>query len=465
MRKKELSRIVGDDESDAIEWKPSLSQVNEIVESVSAFSNARGGRIIVGVSKSGKILGVKIGKDTIERLTNKIHQNADPKVHPDIIVKRIENKTVIIVKVKESLDKLVLAFGRPFKRVGKSTVKMSKEEYERLILEKHRERLQFDKQICKEARLEDIDKKKVNRYLSTREKIRKIKKPKDMPYEELLMNIGAAQKVNNRIIPTNAGILFFGKYPKRFFIQSQLRVVKFKGKKVIHPVIDRLDSANTLWEMIKEAEEFIRKSIRLLSFRTEKSFMREDKFEYPIKALREAIINALIHRDYRETADTRVFIFDDRIEMINPGTFPKDVTPAKPIHKAVNPVLCSLMYDVGFIEKYGSGIYMMRELCKKWEMKKPRYKLHPIETKLIFESKIKEPTLVKIEKKILKNLNERQKKAINYIREHKAITRKEYEKLCKISDRTANRELGELVKKGILQKKGSGVKFYYELAN
>jgi ATP-dependent DNA helicase RecG len=89
--------------------------------------------------------------------------------------------------------------------------------------------------------------------------------------------------------------------------------------------------------------------------------------EYPIAAIREAIINALIHRDYLISSDIRVFIFDDRIEISNPGPFPEGVTPERPLHIARNPILCQLMRDIGFIEKYGSGIYFMRDFCKEWE--------------------------------------------------------------------------------------------------
>ena len=87
-----------------------------------------------------------------------------------------------------------------------------------------------------------------------------------------------------------------------------MRIVRFKGTKVIHPTLDTANCEGTIWEMINTAEDFIRKNIRLLGTRTERSFRREDKFEYPIKALREAINNALIHRDYIETGDVRVFI-------------------------------------------------------------------------------------------------------------------------------------------------------------
>ena len=187
-----------------------------------------------------------------------------------------------------------------------------------------------------------------------------------MSITALLRNISG---ISDGEIPTHAGILFFGNHPQRFFYNAQLRVVRFKGTSVTHPVIDRLDCTGVLWEMVDAAEEFIRKNIRLLSFRTSRSFQRDDKFEYPLDALREAIINALIHRSYQKSADVRVFIFDTRVEVISPGSFPDGVSPDEPVHEPVNPILTQFMYDVGFIEKYGSGIKMMHRLCREWETK------------------------------------------------------------------------------------------------
>ncbi|MCG2713340.1 MAG: DeoR family transcriptional regulator [Candidatus Omnitrophica bacterium] len=340
-------------------------------------------------------------------------------------------------------------------------MRIGKDEYERLIVEKHKERLQFDKQICEEADLEDIDGRKVKAYLKLREKNRNVSSKIRMPLHQFLVNVKAV--INKK--PTNAGILFFGKNPLKFISHAQLRLVRIKGIKIYGNTLDRLDCSGTLWEMVDQTEDFIRKTIRLLGFRTEKSFRREDKFDYPIRALREAVINGLIHRDYFNLADVRVFIFDDRIEIVSPGPFPEGVTPEKPKHKPVNKILSDLMYDIGYIEKYGSGIYLENELCLKNGNPKPVYEIDPIQTKVIFKSQVKDVTVVEIEEKILEELNERQKKAIEYIRKNGKITRKEYEKLCKTSERTANRELTELIKKGIIKKTGSGVKFYYKLAS
>ena len=273
-----------------------------------------------------------------------------------------------------------------------------------------------------------------------------------MDVTELLKNIKGG---NGEGTPTHAGILFFGSYPQSFLQNAQLRIVRFKGISVTHPVLDRLDCSGALWEMVDAAEEFIRKNIRLLSFRTSRSFQRDDKFEYPLKALREAIINALIHRNYQKHSDVRVFIFDTRVEVINPGTFPEGVSPDAPVHEPVNPILSQFMYDIGFIERYGSGIKMMKRLSNEWGNKAPRYEFHPLETKIIFDSPIQESTYVEIDD-ISEQLNERQKNALFHVQKSGQIATREYAEINHISPRTAYTELKDLTDKGLLTAVGKG---------
>lgn len=175
-------------------------------------------------------------------------------------------------------------------------------------------------------------------------------------------------------------------------------------------------------------------------------------------AIREGIINALIHRGYSELTDIRIFIFDDRIEVINPGSFPEGVTPIKPIHKPRNPILCQLMRDVGFVEKYGSGIYFMKDLCREWGISEPEFEISKLETKLIFRS-AGESIIVSEMEKLGVELNERQEKALKSVAHRKKITNKDYQEINKVSRITASRELMDLVKIGILKQKGRGSYF------
>jgi ATP-dependent DNA helicase RecG len=174
----DLKKIIFQDESKTVEFKKSPGESKEIIKTISAFSNTKGGRIFVGVSNSGKVLSVEIGKDTIERLANQI-----------------------------------------------STLRISKDEYERLILEKHKDKLYFDSQICKEATLADIDNIKVKRFLERASFERRLDINPDINPKETLEKLNLIKK--DKL--TNAAILLFGKNPQKFFLQAETRCARFKG--------------------------------------------------------------------------------------------------------------------------------------------------------------------------------------------------------------------------------------------
>jgi ATP-dependent DNA helicase RecG len=456
---KELEELIKKGEGQNTEFKDSLSLKREIGETVSAFSNAHEGTILIGVSEFGDVTGVVIGNRTLEELANYLKINTDPQIYPEINLCQISDKYIIEVKIKENDEKPVFFKTHAFKRVGKTNQRISTSEIRKLAQEE-RKRLCFDERICEEASLEDIDEEKVKWYLEKRAEIRRVKKPEEMDFETLIVNIRAAKEIDGKIKPTNAGILFFGRNPQRFILQSQLRLARFAGKTLTRDFLDRFDSSGTLWEMIEQAEDFIRKNIRLFGFRTEFTFKRIDKFEYPIKAIREGVINALIHRDYLEPADTRVLIFDDRIEIVNPGKFPEGTSPENPRHIPVNPVLCQLIYDVGLIEKYGTGIYMMRETCRDYGTSEPEYELSEREIGLTFRSSGKAIIMSEIEKTGVK-LNDRQKKAFKHILGEGRISTKDYCELNNVVPNTAYRDLNEMMQMGLIRRVDKGRSTHY----
>src|SRR3989338_7587947 len=225
MKTKCALKLIGTGESMTVEWKPSLSQIHEIIESVTAFANTEGGRLFIVVSKTGSVLGVSIGKDTIENLTNRIAQSTEPKIHPRITVTKVDGKEIIVIDVKESHDKLVLANGRPYVRVGKSTRQMGKDEYERLILEKHKGKLYFDEQICKDAKITDISKEKLLTFVKKAKEQRGLSIDSRAAATDILRKL----KLMKAGKLTNAAILLFGKDTQDFFLQAELKAIRFKG--------------------------------------------------------------------------------------------------------------------------------------------------------------------------------------------------------------------------------------------
>ncbi len=448
METSDLKQRITQGENTTTEFKENFDQ--EVIQTAAAFANTDGGVILIGVSDNGEIRGITIGKETLRNWSNRIAQATEPRVVLEIGTVDVERKSVLWIRIETCRIKPVSVKGICYKRVGNSNRVMSAQEIVQMHLNATGQT--WDQLLAANAGNGDIDPKKVQWYLTQREEVRNVAKPQDMDATELLRNIKGG---NGEGTPTHAGILFFGNYPQRFFQNAQLRVVRFKGISVTHPVINRLDCSGTLWEMVDAAEEFIRKNIRLLSFRTSKSFQRDDKFEYPLTALREAIINALIHRNYQKHSDVRVFIFDTRVEVINPGTFPEGVSPDAPVHEPVNPTLSQFMYDIGFIERYGSGIKMMKRLSKEWGNKAPRYEFHPLETKIIFDSPIQESTYVEIDD-ISAQLNERQKNALFHVQKNGQIATKEYVEINSVSRRVAYEELRDMTNKGLLAMIGKG---------
>ncbi len=453
MDQERLKELIQGGESAKTEFKESLSLSESIGKTISSFSNASGGYIVIGVNDSGTIKGVDLGKNTLEKLANRIKQHTDPKIYPSISIVKVDGKDIVIIEVNESQEKPVFYRNRAYKRGGKSTHKLNSSEI-RNLAKNSGKKSYWDEQICEEATLDDIDEEKVKWYMSRRKDVRGNSKPSGMPINNLLCNIGAVKKIDGDFKPTNAGVLFFAEKPQRFIHQSRLRAARFSGRKVTRDFTDRNDYEGAVWEIVEGIERFFRNNIKTFGFRTELDFKRIDKNEYPIIALRECVINALIHRDYNKPADTRVMIFDDRIEIINPGSFPEGVSPKNPKHVPVNPVLSQLMYDVGLVEKYGTGIYMIREKCEEHGMPEPEYEIDPIETKVIFKSPGKAVLLSELEEHT--EINQRMREGLKYALREGSISNKEYRKINEVSHDTANNELTKLFELDLLDRVGEG---------
>jgi ATP-dependent DNA helicase RecG len=196
-----IEGIIRKGETESIEFKESLSLHKEIVETVSAFSNTNGGIILVGVSNKKEILGMKLGKRTLEELANKIRQNTDPPVFPAIWTDEIDGRHIIAIEVKESATKPTLAFGRAFKRVGKANHRLTFDEIRTLSIES--KKVYWDEQICEGAEIGDIDKELVIEFLKRAKYERNLDIEPNIGIEEALRRLKLLR--GKELI--NAGIL------------------------------------------------------------------------------------------------------------------------------------------------------------------------------------------------------------------------------------------------------------------
>lgn len=460
MTKVKILKLINQGEGLKLEFKPSLSDIQRITEIVCSFANSKGGIVLIGVSDDGKIHGVDIGKQTIERLTNIIVDNLDPKIYPEITPLKIDKKSLILIEVSKSTDKPHLVCGKAFIRIGKNTKSMSRSEYERLLLGKHRHKLQFDKQVCEGASLKNIDWKFVKKeFMPLYERISK-RETAATP-QSLLASLGCI-KVGK---PTNAGILLFGKNPQEFFMNAYIALARYKGEEVGPERLDYKEFNGNLFQQIDACDEYIKSHIAVMSKLLPYQVQRQDIPEYGLFSIRELITNALCNRDY-ENQNTKAIIkiLTNRIEFFNPGGLPEDITPKNILDKQYsrNPIIAKVLAKVKYIEELGEG----------WNKIVQEHKTHPLKPKMPKIKSDRYTSLVIIfstkdkfeRKKEFVELNERQKIIMDYLRGQKKINRRICMELLKTSKDTAVRELSFLQRKGLVKRKGIGKSTYYHLA-
>ncbi|MBK9234086.1 MAG: hypothetical protein IPO15_25415 [Anaerolineae bacterium] len=363
----------------------------------------------------------------------------------------VAGSKVFVITVPESDNKPHLAFGRAFKRVGATTVQMRRNEYERLLL--LRRQSPFDRREAPGATLADIDEGKVRWYLERAAHERNIPVDPALPAIENLKRLGLARERDDRLALTVAALLFFGKQPRHFVPHSMIRLARFQGTTPSN-FIDRQDLAGTLREMIDEAERFVLRNTRVAAKVT--GFERREITEYPYAAVREAIANALAHRDYdREDVEVRVSIFADRIEVQSPGRLPAPLTldTLGEEYALRNRVIAELLFNIRYIERWNTGILRMRQLMRQHGLPEPVFQEIGQTFRVTFTGPgdqildlIPEAGVTDLRDL---GLNERQARALALmVNEGKELSNREYRERFGISYITAYRDLTALVQAG-----------------
>jgi ATP-dependent DNA helicase RecG len=303
-----------------------------------------------------------------------------------------------------------------------------------------------------------LDQQKVDRYLQAVPVLRVL------PVQEALVKRGCVVEHDGRLVPTIAGLLLFAEDVERF-IHSQVTVVRYAGREMSDQFV-REDIRDTLPEQVRRVESAV-----LVNLRTGAriaSLQREERLEYPLKAVREAIVNAVAHRDYSLRGDDiRISIFTDRVEFHSPGRLPGHVTVQNIVEERFsrNQVLVQVLSDMGFVERLGYGIDRMIKLMADDGLPLPQFRemangfvvtLHGPGEEFVSQpaSQLREWRLL--------GLNERQIAALEYLGENGRITNREYQALSsEVSSETIRRDLADLVSRGLLLKIGKKRATYY----
>lgn len=435
-------------------------------KALSAFGNRAGGGVIVfGVAedeaaKKFDIVGADDAAGLQERMTALSAEEMNTVLRLEYHILPLSGKHVLAAYVPECTNQFkpyhIKRLGLPngaFVRDGNTNRQMTEGEMRNYV--RNAQGDDFDTNCAEGATIDDLSHDKLIYFLKKSSEKTARDFDDNEKYIGVLENIGIVKQEDVAVRPTVAGYLIFSQnkpQKKLQFSRYIIRCVRYKGSGVHTDILDSLDIDGTLDEQIDGMQAFILRNIKKSAEIV--GTKRVERYEYPEKAIREIVANAVIHRDYRVTETyTQVNIFEDRIEVFNPGNLPPGVTMENIKHSQVsrNQIIAALLKDLDYMEEYGRGIEIVFTEMKKWGLLSPLFKNTSNSFRVILPG----------EK--LSQLNVRQLKIWEYLAESGRVTRKEAETfLSDTPQQTVSSDFRKLKEIGLIKQIGGSRDIFYE---
>jgi predicted HTH transcriptional regulator len=308
----------------------------------------------------------------------------------------------------------------------------------------------FDTSACERATLKDISRKRVEWFLETARRERGFPLKSNTSTQALLTHLNLLDDGK----PTNAAMLLFGSNPQRFHRTAETKCVHCHGTEYRRPFASMQVYGGDLFEQADQARDFVLAKINRTIGTRAAGITAPAVYELPPDAIGEAIVNAIAHRDYHSNASVEVRLFADRLEIWNPGALPGTLTidSLRADHPSVpyNPLLAESLYLTRYIERIGSGTQTIIELCREAGLPEPQFEQRGGSfVATIWRDWLTPEVLAGF------TLNERQIKAITYLKIKGEITNSEYQELTGSHSQTALRDLRDLMSSGLVEKIGT----------
>jgi ATP-dependent DNA helicase RecG len=456
MNSKDIVKLIEGGESETVEFKGPNVAPDAIARVTSAFLNQQGGHLLIGVGDDGQIVGVKEAETLCQKISNNLNNVISPSALWTVERVAIGAADVVVVDVPAGLDKPYVAAGSIYFRRGSQVVAATRDEISQLITDRVKASLRWERQIAVGVDLNDLDnqliRETVERALQTQRWEGAIDDSESFLSSFGLSAYGAI---------TNAGLLLFGKQPEKLLPQSRVRLVVMpEGKTGDRYESDRIFEGSLL-KIASEIPGALGAHVEVLSDFTNDQWRRQDVSQYPISALREGVMNALVHRDYSLSGLTTISVLRDSLQISNPGGLPEGLTPAdlKRPHPSIprNPDIAYVFYINGLIEILGRGTQRIVEDFRKARIREPQWQSSKLETRLTLFAP---QSAVSVE-----DLSVRQRKIMAALGERKEIRPSDLVTLLSedVTDRTVRNDLQVLVNRGLVLKLGRGRSTSYAL--
>jgi ATP-dependent DNA helicase RecG len=435
-------------ETQNIEFKQSWH--DDYLKWVCGFANANGGVIFIGKDDNGNVVGVAESKKLMDDVPNKIRNAIGITVEVNL---HEENGNHFIEIITPPYSVPISLRGRYYYRSGSTKQELTGASLNEFLLKKSGKT--WDDVIEPRANFDDIDEKAVNTFLKASENAGRLPENNGLSIPELFEKLRITE--NGQL--KRSAIVLFGKEPGKFYPNTFVKVGRF-GKDDADLKFQETEEGNLIILLQGVLNQLNHKFlIKTIEF---EGMHRIEKGEYPVAAIREMLLNALVHRNYMG-APIQIRVYDDKISIWNEGTLPDGLTldALKRSHSSRprNPIIADVCFKGGYIDAWGRGTIKIIDTCKQADLPEPEMiELDGGFSITLFKDNISPEKLYKL------GLNNRQVKAVLILKEKGKITNKEYQEIFAVARMTATRDLTELVDKGIIKSsetKGAGS--YYEL--
>lgn len=428
-------------EGKTLEFKRDLSSPDGVLRSIVAFSNTAGGTLLIGVEDgTGHVRGIQSPLESEERLANLISDTILPRLVPELEILPWRNTQVLAVRVYPSPSRPHYLKSRGpengvLVRVGSTNRHADNDLIEELRRFVHGEA--YDEQALPDLDSEALDFRAASESFAPTRKL----KPSDLETLRLLT------RHQGHLVPTVGGMLLFGKDREKHFPDAWIQAGRFRGQdktRIEDSQEIRSYPANAMTDAVAFVQKHSMRGMEIGSVR------RRERSNLPPAAVREAIINALVHADYAQRgAPTRLSIFDDRLEVENPGLLPFGLTVEdlqRGVSKLRNRVIGRVFHDLGLIEQWGSGVQRMTSACHEAGLPPPRFEELGTRFRVtIYSVPTKAPRVDKTDQTILRAL----KKA-------KGLSTQEVAAAISLTPRATRTRLLKLIASGLVKEIGTG---------
>ena len=376
MKFEQISKLVASGESETLEFKSTTGTRREAAATICAMLNQRGGNVLFGVTPESRVTGQQVNERTLEEISAEI-QRIDPPAFPEI--ERIpisDGLEVVAIHVNPGSSPPYQYRGTPYRRVGNTTQAMSTDEYNRMLFERMHNEQRWENQPAVGWSIDDLDTAEIRNTVAEAVRVGRLNEPGSREPEDLLRGLGL---IRDSVL-FRAAVTLFGKTERLECEMPQclLRVAHFRGLDRAEFFDNRQFNGNA-FTLLASAERFLRDNLPIASRFKSGQTQRIDEPLYPPLAIREALANALCHRDYAVGGGSiGLALYADRLEVTSTGSLPFGLTPDHLFRphesKPWNPLIARTFYRRGLIEEWGRGTLRMADLTAAAGLPRPEIK-------------------------------------------------------------------------------------------